>query len=153
MPARVNTVAGGPGGANAAAVRRRTQGRDEAEEAGRANAPGGGGRAQAADRAGGGDRVEISNAGRNAQGAATPREAQGRRQPAEQGGGAANEGVRARQGGRPEPNAGPAEARENAGGGPRARRAEEAQEEEETARARRPQNPGRNVGTRIDVAG
>lgn len=148
MPARVNTVAGGPGGANAAAVRRRTQAQDQADE------PGGAGRAQAANRAGGGDRVEISNAARNAQqGAATPRETQGRRQPVGQGGDAANEEVRAQQGGQPAPNAGPAEARRNAGGEPRARRAEEAEEEEDAARARRPQNPGRNVGTRIDVAG
>ncbi|MBI2950668.1 hypothetical protein HYY27_01165, partial [bacterium] len=142
---------------NAAAVRRRTQAQDQADEpggAGRANAPGGGGRAQAANRDGGGDRVEISNAARNAQqGAVPPRETQGRRQPVEQGGNEGAAEVRARQGGRPEPNAGPAEARGNAGGGPRARRAEEAQEEEDTARARRSQNPGRNVGTRIDVAG
>lgn len=146
MPARVNAVAGGPGGANVAAARRRTQAQDQADE------PGGAGRARAANRGGGGDRVEISNAARNAQEAAIPREAQGRRQLVEQGGNEGAAEVRARQGGRPEPNAGPVAARGGAGGGARARRAEEAREEE-TVRARRPQNPGRNVGTRLDVAG
>ena len=146
MPARVNTVAGGPGGANAATARRRTQGQDQADEpgGGRANAPGGGA-----------DRVEISNEARNAQQGqptATPREAQGRRaeQPAGAGDENRAEAARAQRESQPEQNA----ARAEAGDAQRSRQARANEEEQDNAvRARRQQNPGRNVGTRVDVAG
>jgi hypothetical protein len=106
--------------------------------------------------------VEISDAGRNAQQAqpdATPRETQGRRQTEEQGGAANTNGearTRPQQGGRPaQETRQVAETGGDDGGALRTRRTEQAAQEDQAdaTRARRQQNPGRNIGTRIDVAG
>lgn len=138
MPARVNTMAGG------------TPGQDQAGRAvaGRASAAGG-----ASAKARASDRSDTSNAARNApdgQPTATPRAAQGRRQPAETPGGGAP--ARTRQGVRTAAGADLAGKQNASGASTRRTETTQGAQVDET-RSRKPGNTGRNVGSRLDVVG